>query len=107
MGFGTPRDEPPLVVDDIAKVYTTESYSGFPDVRKFDVKAVNDMIERQVSAMKEDENIVCTVFADRNGGHAAIVGKLPKLPGRAHWTVYSDVEWDGDWNVGTAFRWAV
>jgi len=106
MPFGTPRDEPPVVVDVPARLVTVEKRTGAPDIKRFDVASVNEAIDRQVRAMKEGENTLCTVFVDRHGAHAAIVGKLRALPGQAAWTVYADKEWSGDWNAGAAFRWA-
>lgn len=107
MGFGTPRDDKPVVVDVPARVVTLSKATGSPDIRIFDVAAVNEAINRQVAAMKPEESTVAVAYVDRDGANVAIVGKIKRLPGEAAWTVFATTKWNGDWNAGAAFRWAV
>ena len=103
------EDQRPVVVDVPARVLTAyKTPQGLPDIRKFDVKAINDAIERHVSIMKPEEHVVAVAYVDRTGGHVAIVGKVTdKIPGDMKWTVYGTREWDGDWNAGAGVRWSI
>jgi len=106
------KAEPPLIVPSEARVVTVQPRSGAPDIRKFDLPAINSYIERQVSILRPQESVAAVVFGDYKNGKAranvAVVGRLkkPVLGGRVEWTVYSTAEWHGDIEAGAGFRWA-
>ena len=105
-----PESERPVVVDIPARLYTAyKTPKGLPNIQMFDVKSINDSIERHVSAMKPGETVVAVAYVDRSGANVAVVGKVnhPKIPGELKWTVYGTREWSGDWNVGAGGRWSI
>jgi hypothetical protein len=101
------RNARPVVVDQPARLMTVSRQTGAPDIRLFDVKAINDQITRHVSILKEDETVVASGFVDREGAHVAIVGKVKQLPGDFRWTVLTVVDWNANWDIQAGFRWGL
>lgn len=97
------------MVDIPARLVTVvKTPPGQPDIRRFDVEAINDAIDRQMATLKPGETVACIAHVDVMGGNLAIVGKLPEgLPGDAKWTVYAHKRWDGEWGAGAALRWSI
>jgi len=105
-----PEEIRPIIVEENARLYTAyRTPQGLPDIRKFDVQAVNDAIEKHVAIMKPEEHVVAVAYVDKNGGHVAVVGRVKsdKIPGDLKWTVYGTNEWGGDWSVGAGARWSI
>jgi len=102
----------PVVVNRFAHLRTyTKGGLNEPDIRRFDVKAVNDHITKNMSILDKDEKYAFVGYIDKAGAHGAIVGRIKsiagkKIPGKLQWTVMGDVEWDGDKNVSAAVRWS-
>lgn len=98
----------PVVVDVPARLVTVQKNSGAPDIQMFDVKAVNDSITRNLSALEAGEKVAAIAYVDRDGANVAIVGKMPgKVPGKFTWTVMGTRKWSGDWNASVALRWSI
>lgn len=97
----------PVVVDKYARLMTVEKNSGAPDIRQFDVAAVNAAIDRTMTALPKGKTVAAIAYVDRGGAHVAIVGRIPKLPGEGSWTVIGTREWDGSWDVSAALRWSI
>jgi len=96
-------------VDVPARVYTAvKTESGLPDIKRFDVPAINEFIDRQFSVLKPEETVAGIALVDLTGGKLAVVGRVPDvIPGEAKWTIYALKEWSGDWNAGAAVRWSM
>lgn len=97
----------PVVVDTPARLVTVAKQSGAPDVRVFDVAAVNASIDKAMAGLKEGERMAAVAYVDRDGASLAYVGKLKVPVGTASWTVIGTRKWDGDWQASAAFRWAL
>jgi len=108
------KAEPPLIVPSEARVVTVKPMTGAPDVRHFDLPAINDYIERNVSILRPGEHVALVVYGDMKDGqirsNAALVGRLKKpiLGGKVEWTVYNTTRWSGNVSteVGAGFRWS-
>ena len=109
------KTETPITVSaDDLKLVTVEPRSGAPDIRKFSGSALNAKVEQYLSALKPNESMVGFAFVEKHGdtteAHFAIAGKVPKLPGKAEWTIYHVQKWDKDGHdatTGAAFRWGI
>lgn len=99
--------EKPAVVDVPARVLTVTKASGSPDVRVFDASAINAAIDKQMTALPAGKTVAAIAYVDRDGANVAIVGKLPKIPGSAEWTVLATRKWSGDWTASAALRWSI
>lgn len=99
------KREPVTVTSLPANVTTVSSRLGAPDIRMFNVKAINDQIDRHVSILKPKEKIVATGYIDTEGAHVAVVGKVDALPGDFKWTVLHVEKWGGGRETSAAFRW--
>ena len=100
--------EKPTVVDSPARLYTAEKRSGSPDIRKFDVGAINSAIDRQMLALPEGKTVAAIAYVDKTGANIAIVGKGPEnIPGDVEWTVLGTREWNGDWQASASLRWSI
>lgn len=99
--------EKPVVVDVPARLVTVEKASGSPDVQLFDSAAINDQITRQMAMLPKDKKVAAIAYVDKYGANVAIVGRLPKVPGEASWTVLGTRTWNGDWNASAALRWSI
>lgn len=101
------KRETPVVVDSPARLITVAKQSGAPDVQLFDASAINAAIDRQMTALPAGKTVAAIAYVDRDGANVAIVGKLPKVPGSAEWTVIGTRKWNGDWNASAALRWSI
>lgn len=99
--------EKPVVVDVPARLVTTYKQSGAPDVRVFDVAAVNASIDKAIATLGPGERMAAVAYVDRSGANLALVGKLPVKIGTASWTILTTKEWSGDWQASAALRWAL
>ena len=102
-----PGWERPPVVDVPARVLTVEKRTGEPDVQRFDAAAINSAIDRQMKALPAGKVVAAIAYVDRYGANIALVGKLPKVPGQAEWTVMATKQWSGDWQASAAVRWSI
>ena len=103
-------EEKPVVVDVSARVKTVKKgAAGQPDLRMFDVTAINDAITRNMKTLKKDETVAAIAYVDREGAKVAIVGRVKqnKIPGKLVWTVMATREWSGDWGASAAIRWSL
>ena len=100
-------EEKPVVVDVPARLITVAKRSGSPDVQMFDVEAVNKAIDKQMEMLPASKTYAAIAYVDRDGANVAIVGRIPKLPGDASWTVLGTRKWNGDWQASAAFRWSI
>ena len=91
-----------------AKLMTfAKGSTGEPDIRKFDISALNAEIDAAVKALG-DKNVVGLARVDLEGAHLTIVGKVPaKVPGELNWTVYVDKPWEGSFDAGVGIRWSL
>jgi len=85
---------------------------GEPDIRRFDVKAINDHITRNMSALGDDEKVAAIVYYDKTGLKTAVVGRVKsiagkKIPGKLQWTVMNDFNEEWDWKPSAALRWSI
>lgn len=97
----------PAVVDTPARLMTVQRNSGMPDVQMFDAAAINASITKTMGALPEGKTVAAIAYVDREGANVAIVGRLPKIPGQAEWTVLGTRKWNGDWNASAAIRWSI
>jgi hypothetical protein len=97
----------PVVVDSPVRLLTVQKNSGAPDVQMFDAAAVNASIDNVMKTLPADKHVAAIAYVDKDGANVAIVGKLPKIPGEAEWTVIGTRTWSGDWNASAAFRWSI
>jgi hypothetical protein len=97
----------PAVVDTPARLVTVSKQSGAPDVRMFDVTAINASIDKAMATLKPGERVAAIAYVDKTGANIAIVGKLKAPVGQASWTVIGTKEWSGDWNASAALRWSI
>lgn len=92
---------------------TIKGFSGEPDIRRFDIKAVNDAITKNMSILGEDEKVAAIAYYDKTGLKTAIVGRIKsvagkKIPGKLQWTVMND--FNSDWKYEgpkAALRWSI
>jgi hypothetical protein len=90
---------------------TIKGALGEPDIRRFDVKAINDSITRSMSALGKDEKVAAIAYYDKSGLKTAVVGRIKsvagkKIPGKLQWTVMNDFNEDWDWKPSAAVRWS-
>jgi hypothetical protein len=98
----------PMVVDTPVRIMTVEkSGPGHPDVRLFDSAAINAAIDKQMLALPKDKTVAAIAYVDREGANVAIVGRIPKVPGEASWTILGTRTWSGDWQASAALRWTI
>ncbi len=105
-----PEPEKPVVVDEYARIMRVEKGGpGQPDIQRFDVKAINDSITRNLEALGDDETVAAIAYVDRAGANIAVVGRIKqtKIPGKLAWTIMGKREWSGDWAAGAAIRWSI
>ena len=102
-----PIPESPTVVDTPARLITTGKLSGAPDYQRFDAVAINAAIDRQMALLPPGKTVAAVAYVDLNGANVAIVGKVPKIPGQAEWTVFATRPWHGDFTAGAALRWSL
>jgi len=91
-----------------------KGFSGEPDIRRFDVKAINDAITKNMQALGEGETVAAIGYIDKTGAKVAIVGRIKsiagkKIPGKLQWTVMNDFSFEdgGAFNPQGAFRWSI
>jgi hypothetical protein len=82
---------------------------GSPDHFRIERTAngVLEATDNVPGALREGEKVAAIAYVDKDGANVAIVGKLPKVPGQAEWTVLGTRKWSGDWNVAAALRWSI
>lgn len=97
----------PVVTNKYARLMTTRKNSGTPDVRKFDVGSVNAAITKAMKTLPKGKTVAAIAYVDRKGANIALVGRIPKVPGEASWTVLGTREWSGNWDVSAAVRWSI
>ena len=101
------RNERPVIVNEPARLMTVMKATGSPDLRKFDVAAINAQIDRQMLALPQDKTVAAIAYVDKDGANVAIVGRISKIPGDASWTILGTRTWSGDWNASAALRWSI
>lgn len=85
---------------------------GEPDIRRFNVKAINDHITKNMSILDKDEKVAAIAYYDKTGLKTAIVGRVKsiagkKIPGKLQWTVMNDFNTDWEWEPSAAVRWSI
>lgn len=97
-----PPSAPPVRIQVPARVKTVvQTPTGMPDIRLFDVNAINEAIEKNVSLLEPEDTFVATGFIDQEGAKVAVavrMRKLPfgiKVPGDFRWTVMHVEPWRG------------
>lgn len=91
---------------------TMKGGPGEPDIRRFDVKSINDSITRNMQALGEKETVAAIAYADKSGAKVAIVGRIrsikgKKIPGKLQWFVMNDFGYDGKMTPSAALRWSI
>ena len=91
-----------------------KGWDGEPNIRRFDVKAINDVITKNMSILEENEKVAAIAYADKTGMKVAIVGRIKKIagkkiPGKLQWTVMNDFSWTegSKFNPSAALRWSI
>lgn len=97
----------PVVVDVPTRLVTVKPRSGAPDVQRFDVAKVNNAIDKAMQSLPPNKTVAAIAYVDRFGANVAIVGKLPKIPGSAEWTILATRRWAGYWEASASVRWSI
>jgi hypothetical protein len=97
-------------VGSAANVVTVEKgLKGEPDVRKFDVAALNESITQALAAIPQGKTVAAFGRVDLKGARLTIAGRVPSksIPGELDWTIYVDKPWGGEFDAGIGLRWSI
>ena len=92
-----------------AKVVTVErGVAGKPDVRIFDLQAINDHITKSMSVLGPTDKVAFIAYADGQGVKGAIVGRLEtEIPGELKWTLFAEKPYGGAFIWGAGVKWSI